>query len=138
MNEIRPDEAGANTSGADVPEQGGGLRELLTNEDWWAVWIGAGILLVCLIAVFCTPPRATAHGRMELGNPLQPWLDKPGAWLNHPAEAFYKPGKRNVFPGLIGAFMASMISGWRRFCSWKPISRFASNSHCAFTAGSSV
>ena len=54
--------------------KGEGISSLWKNEDWWAVWLGFGILIVGVVSA-----------RMNLG------LETPKMyrWVLHPADAFY-------------------------------------------------
>jgi len=83
-----------------------GWRQFYLSEDWWAVWIGSLLLLMCLAAVIFA-------GAMEDGSfisPLNKWLAKPGSWTANPAEAIFIPQKRNVLPGLAGVFVLGLAS----------------------------
>jgi uncharacterized membrane protein YadS len=81
-------------------------RELWTKEDWWAVWLGALVLLVSLAAVLAS---AAPAGGQKMTSPLQPWLGKPGEWSSNPVDAFYQPGRRNAAAGLVGVFLSSLV-----------------------------
>lgn len=83
-----------------------GWHQLWRAEDWWAVWIGALLLAVCLTAVLA----AGAAADQPYASPLKPWLAKPGSWSQNPAEAFYIAEKTNVLPGLAGVFLVSLAA----------------------------
>ena len=42
-------EKGIYMSTNNTKTNGGGLKSLYLKEDWWAVWIGLGLVIVCLI-----------------------------------------------------------------------------------------
>ncbi len=76
---------------------------LLASEDWWAVWIGMILLLLCSAVV------AFSSSEGEFTNPLKPWLAKPGSWTQNPIEAVATAEGGIPASGLIGAFLVSLI-----------------------------
>ena len=87
-------------------------------EDWLAVWIGAVVLAGCTVALYAslpdqrnqTPTAAQAAEKpMLLTSPLKKWLAKPGSWTGNPWEAFYQPGGKNKWPGVIGVWLVSLL-----------------------------
>jgi uncharacterized membrane protein YadS len=95
------------------------LQELRTSEDWWAVWCGGFLLVMAFLAVWWNRPAdfsqsIVAGEKVSVQSPLKPWLSKPGSWTENPARSFVRPateGKpaRNVFPGMLGAFLIILI-----------------------------
>jgi uncharacterized membrane protein YadS len=81
-----------------------GWKNLTQSEDWWAVWIGAILLALCLAAVLISGSDG------NYANPVKPWLSKPGTWAQNPLEAFYVPEHTNVVPGLVGVFLCGLIA----------------------------
>jgi len=110
-------------------------QELLRSEDWWAVWTGGLILAVAFLVVLASLPgdfSAQVQGltaeknKIQLSTPLKRWLAKPGSWSANPIEAFYKPGERNVLPGLFGVFATSLLLfGAGTAVMGRPAARFA-------------
>ena len=90
----------------DTRAPSGGWRLLYQSEDWWAIWIGGVLLAVCLIAVLAT--GASEDG--SYASPLKKWLAKPGSWSSNPVDAFFVSGKTNVWPGLAGVFLISLLA----------------------------
>ena len=86
------------------PPKGSG--SLLRSEDWWAIWIGGGLLLLCLLAVLSTG----TSGGGDPTNPLKSWLAKPGSWSSNPLDAIFVAGESNTIPGLIGVLLLSMVA----------------------------
>lgn len=52
-----------------TPAETHGWRELWTKEDWWAIWIGLGLVIAAIIAFFA-------------GGTIKPIAVKPAAWDN--------------------------------------------------------
>ncbi len=84
----------------------GGWRQLYQSEDWWAIWIGGVLLLVCLIAVIASGVGTDG----SFVSPLKNWLAKPGSWSASPLAAFFVSGKTNVLPGLAGVFVLTLVA----------------------------
>lgn len=47
-----------------------GLQKLYKTEDWWAVWLGLGIVTVALVTFFA------------MGSTIKGWAVKPGTWTD--------------------------------------------------------
>lgn len=101
-------------------------QEMRVSEDWWAVWIGAAILAASFAITWASRPADFAQrisqaqesgGTVKLASPMQGWLEKPGSWESDPRLAFVRENdpstqadeSRNVLPGLVGAFLVSLI-----------------------------
>lgn len=94
-----------------IPPKPSGIRN---SEDWWAVFCGGFLLLVCFLAVWQSRPdnleeQLQAGASIKVANPLARWLSKPGSWNQNPGEAFYRPATEkkpvfNAWPGTLGAF----------------------------------
>lgn len=118
-------------------------QEVLSTEDWWAIWIGAIILAISFLAVFVSVPdnvsqlkqdAKTAGKKFSLSSPLKKWWAKPGKWgetpkakeeqgkktdnktgeqptaiIQSPLDAFYKEGKHNLVPGILGVFALLLV-----------------------------
>jgi uncharacterized membrane protein YadS len=95
------------------------LQEFRTSEDWWAVWCGAFLLAVAFLAVWLNRPAdfsqaVLAGDEVKIQSPFKSWLAKPGSWTDNPVLSFYRPATEskpqfNVFPGLLGAFLAILV-----------------------------
>ncbi|MBI2481102.1 MAG: hypothetical protein HYV60_21445, partial [Planctomycetia bacterium] len=86
------------------PAEGG--SSLLRSEDWWAVWIGGALLLLCLLAVLSTGISETG----DAANPLKSWFAKPGSWSSNPLDSVFVAGKSNAIPGFIGVLLVSTVA----------------------------
>lgn len=76
---------------------------LLSSEDWWAVWIGGGLLAASLLCVL-------ASGTDNATNPLKPWLAKPGSWSSNPMDAIFFAGESNAIQGVIGVLVVATVA----------------------------
>ncbi len=103
MNELQQD-AGKTVDAQNVPD--GGWRQLYQSEDWWAIWIGEGLLAASLIAVLAS--GADTDGLLV--SPLTNWFATPQSWSASPLDAFYVSGETNVLPGLIGVFLVALVA----------------------------
>ena len=91
-----PDEVGRKTP----------LSGLLKHEDWWAIWIGGTVLVICLLAVVPTlPDQDDAAETAEISSLLKEWISKPGEWDQNPLESIGTDG----VAGILGVFAASAI-----------------------------
>lgn len=91
--------------------------ELLTSEDWWAVWCGCLLLVLAFAAVWLWKPAdlseqvaaaAASDTDFKFSSPLKPWLAKPGKWTDSPLDAFYSvDGDKvsNTIPGILGVLV---------------------------------
>lgn len=79
---------------------------LLRSEDWWAVWIGGALLLLCLLVVLSAGISETG----DATNPLKSWLAKPGSWSSNPIDSVFVAGKSNAIPGFIGVLLVSTVA----------------------------
>ncbi|WP_148080732.1 YeiH family protein [Roseimaritima ulvae] len=87
-----------------------------TAEDWWAIWCAALILVVSFAAVWWAQPadladQLAAGEAVTVGNPLKPWLAKPGGWEGSPVKSLYTPADAesgttaaHQWRGTLGAF----------------------------------
>ena len=96
----------SNSPHAAPPPSSSGWRQLHQSEDWWAIWIGVALLLICLGTVLV----AGAGGDGAYASPLAGWLSKPGSWSANPIAAFLVSGETNIVPGLIGVFLLALIA----------------------------
>src|SRR5688500_5003680 len=86
-----------------------------TSEDWWAVWVGALLLIVMFALVWFARPanfaeQLTGADKIEISHPLEPYIDKPGKWTDNPVHSLVRaktgPTKAvNTVPGIAGAFL---------------------------------
>ncbi|TWT68316.1 YeiH family protein [Crateriforma conspicua] len=65
------------------------ITDMRTSEDWWAIWCGGTLLLICMAAVWLGRPvgleESIAAGEpMEVVSPLKAFLAKPGGWSVNP------------------------------------------------------
>lgn len=72
---------------------------LLRSEDWWAVWIGAALLLL-IVATIGWPTEATEAP----SSAVKSWLVTPQRWSTNPADAVWLPDGRMIWPGLVKGF----------------------------------
>lgn len=79
-------------------------RKIWQSEDWWAIWIGGFLLLVCCLAVLA---GAQDDGTFE--NPLRLWLTKPGSWSQNPLDAFVQDGQPVKLLGLAGVLGLGLV-----------------------------
>ena len=91
-----------------VPEStpDGPWRQLYQSEDWWAIWIGFGLLALCLLAVLLAGPAEDG----AYASPLKSCLTKPGSWSNNPIASFFVSGEKNALPGVLGVGMVSLLA----------------------------
>ncbi len=91
------------------------LKDMMTAEDWWAIWCAAFILAVCFAAVWWARPtdlteRLAAEETVKISSPLKPWLAKPGGWRDNPIDSLYTPADAETdtavhqWRGTLGAF----------------------------------
>ena len=83
-----------------------GWRQIYQSEDWWAVWIGGVLLVVCLSAV----PANGVDADGSFVSPLRNWLAKPGSWSANPIASLFVAGKANLLPGLAGVFVLTLVA----------------------------
>ena len=75
-------------------------------EDWWAIWIGAALLIICLLAVASSSRDASGPDEsVEFSSPLKDWISKPGGWDWNPRDSIGAAG----LAGIGGVFVASAI-----------------------------
>lgn len=93
--------------------------EMKTAEDWWAVWIGGGLLLICFLALHFSLPAdfseqvATAKEtgeKLSVHSPLKSWLAKPGSWSDNPLDSIFPPEKKNLLIPLGIVFLISVCA----------------------------
>ncbi|QDT44296.1 hypothetical protein Pan241w_44050 [Gimesia alba] len=93
--------------------------EMKTAEDWWAVWIGGGLLLICFLAMYFSLPAdfseqvATAKAageKVSVHSPLKTWLAKPGSWSDNPLDSIFPPEKTNLLIPLGVVFLISLCA----------------------------
>jgi uncharacterized membrane protein YadS len=124
-------------AGERVEQQAGwSWSELLTREDWWAIWLGAAILAASVVAVHrMIPPDFEAKLPVDAPrvakNPLSPYVAKLSVWKTSPAEAFSRVEKNksvtSLWPGVGGVFAVSLVLfGIGLACMGKPVARFVS------------
>ena len=89
-----------------------GWRQLYQSEDWWAIWIGVALLLICLVAVLV----AGANGDGAYASPLKGWLTKPGSWSANPMAALvcFRQDQHPAGAGRRLSAVADRIRSWRR------------------------
>ena len=102
-----------------VPESTNGWTALFKAEDYWAIWLGALVLIVSLSAVLAQKPDDFANQlasaeqsgeALKLANPLSDWLAKPSGWVSNPLDAFSdSKTQKSLVPGLFGAFVCTML-----------------------------
>lgn len=92
--------------------------EMKTAEDWWAIWIGGTLLLVCFLAMYFSLPAdfaeqvdaAKAAGeKVSVHSPLKSWLAKPGSWTDNPLHSLFPPEKSNLILPICIVFLISLI-----------------------------
>lgn len=94
--------------------------QLWKTEDWWAIWIGAILLLANLFLVY----SSVTHS-----NPLKPWLAAPAKWTDNPLDSLapLKEGKR-IVQTIVGMGVVFVISallfGLGNRVIGRPFSRF--------------
>ena len=81
-----------------------GTNSLLGSEDWWAVWIGGGLLAFCLASVL------VAGSADAPANPLKSWLAKPGSWSSNPIDSIFVAGESNSIQGVVGVLVVSSVA----------------------------
>lgn len=93
--------------------------EMKTSEDWWAVWIGGLLLLICFLAFYLNLPEnfseqveeAKTNGeKISVHSPLKPWLAKPGSWTKNPIKSIFPPEKKNLLIPLCTVFFISLCA----------------------------
>ncbi len=89
------------------------------SEDWIAVALGSGVLLVSLALVFASLPADyfTAHQQVDAAadevtpptasNPLASWFAKPGSWVRNPLDSVYQTDDVSLLIGIAGVFVAT-------------------------------
>ncbi|MCH9652799.1 MAG: putative sulfate exporter family transporter [Planctomycetes bacterium] len=91
--------------------------EMKTSEDWWAVWIGGALLLICFLAFYLNLPEnfseqlteAQAAGeKLEVHSPLKSWLAKPGKWNESPRDSLFPPEKSSLLIPICVVFLISL------------------------------
>ena len=81
------------------------LSELWLKEDWWAIWIGTIVLVVCLLAVVMSAGGAVSADGDGSVSPLKGWISKPGGWVKDPLDSI---GTTRLW-GIGGVFVASAV-----------------------------
>lgn len=90
--------------------------EMKTAEDWWAIWIGGGLLLVCFLAVYLSLPAdfseqlqaaETSGEKVSVHSPLKSWLGKPGSWNQNPLDSLFPAEKKDL---LLPSFIVLIVS----------------------------
>tara|TARA_R110002111_G_scaffold247140_2_gene310061 strand:- start:67356 stop:68825 length:1470 start_codon:yes stop_codon:yes gene_type:complete len=93
--------------------------EMKTAEDWWAIWTGGGILLICFLAMYLTLPdnfseqlaeANTAGEKLSVHSPLKAWLSKPGSWTDNPLDSIFPPEKKNLIIPICAVFLISLAA----------------------------
>ncbi|MEQ8638710.1 YeiH family protein [Gimesia maris] len=91
--------------------------EMKTAEDWWAIWIGGGLLLICFLAVYLSLPAdfseqlkaaETSGEKVSVHSPLKSWLGKPGSWNQNPLDSLFPAEKSNLILPLCVVFLISL------------------------------
>lgn len=92
--------------------------EMRTAEDWWAIWIGGTLLVVCFLVMYFSLPAdfaeqvkaAEAAGeKVSAHSPLKPWLAKPGSWTDNPVDSLFPPEKSSLLLPIGVVFLVSLI-----------------------------
>ena len=92
--------------------------EMRTAEDWWAIWIGGTLLVVCFLAMYFSLPAdfaeqvkaAEAAGeKVSAHSPLKPWLAIPGSWTDNPVDSLIPPEKSSLLLPIGVVFLVSLI-----------------------------
>ncbi|QDV19825.1 hypothetical protein Pan153_44940 [Gimesia panareensis] len=92
--------------------------EMKTAEDWWAIWIGGSLLVICFLAMYFSLPAdfaeqvktAEAAGeKVSVHSPLKPWLAKPGSWKENPLDSLFPPEKSTLLIPISLVFVVSLI-----------------------------
>lgn len=88
---------------------------LLSSEDWWAVWCGGLLLIVCFAAVLWGASEERARlaadpsADITISSPLKPFLAKPASWTDSPLHAFWRTDADRqtvtTLPGIVGVFL---------------------------------
>ncbi|WP_417375526.1 YeiH family protein [Gimesia maris] len=90
--------------------------EMKTAEDWWAIWIGGGLLLICFLAVYLSLPAdfseqlqaaETSGEKVSVHSPLKSWLGKPGSWNQNPLDSLFPAEKKDL---LLPSFIVLIVS----------------------------
>lgn len=116
MTQLTPDDEQVSAPAA-VPDRPSFLKEIVTTEDWWAIWIGGTILVAVLMIVLQSLPadfqeRVTAGQRVKVVSPLKGWLAKPGSWAANPLHSVFQADTRNALPGVLSVLLiASLLFG---------------------------
>lgn len=76
-------------------------RELIASEDWWANWLGLGLLALFL---------AVASIRAIPDEQIKTLFAKPEKWKNNPVESVVGEEKKGILRGVALAFAASLIA----------------------------
>ncbi len=93
--------------------------EMKTSEDWWAVWIGGGLLLICFLAMYLSLPAdfseqvvsaKEAGEKVSVHSPLKSWLAKPGSWKDNPLDSIFPPEKSVLLIPLCVVFLMSLAA----------------------------
>jgi len=93
--------------------------EMKTSEDWWAVWIGGALLLICFLAFYLNLPEnfseqltaaQTAGEKLKVHSPLKSWLAKPGSWNQSPLHSLLPPEKSSLLIPICVVFLISLCA----------------------------
>lgn len=100
-------------------------HEMTTHDDWWAIWLGALILIGATIAVLAFGPVKFVDGKAALPSALKNWIAKPETWASNPLDAFTKSGK-SLLPGIaaMGGLLLALFTGAQTLRGHNPL-RFA-------------
>ncbi len=93
--------------------------EMKSSEDWWAVWIGGLLLLICFLVFYLNLPEnfseqvaeaKTTGEKVSVHSPLKPWLTKPGSWTDNAIDSIFPPDKTNKLMPLCAVFLISLCA----------------------------
>ncbi len=83
-------------------------RRWWIEEDWLAVWVGAALLAIALVAVLASGSyQQPGEPGASILSPLRGCIAEPAKWNTNPLAAIFPSGRPSVLGGLIGALVTS-------------------------------
>jgi len=93
--------------------------EMRFSEDWWAVWVGAFLLVTMFAMVYFNRPTefnelVATDQPASINSPVKGFFAKPGKWTDNPVHSFQKAASGDskpvhTIPGIVGSFVLIAI-----------------------------